>query len=220
MTRINLLPPEERRGFSRGGSGLLRRPLELLAAAGAAVLAVLLISYLFFLLQLGGEREELARLDQDIARQEQQLAQLALYSDLQDRLAAKELVADGVWRARFPWDRFLQGLAFTIPESSALNSLTAEATPVDLQAPVGESLEPRGAVTFTGLALPDYQNVSDFVVRMNSLPFLANTRLVDAELDRETYEEPAIRYEASSEVVTVSGEDGGQVPVPVETSPE
>ncbi len=208
MRRINLLPPEER-----------RRPAERLRGAAAATLlivgAVALIAmvgvYFFFLMRLNGVEDEIAELDQQIAGQNQRLAELAPYRDLQARLEAKKPVADGIFRTRFPWDEFLQGLAFVIPETTALDTFTAEAAPIDIEAPVEEPLEPPGAITFTGVALPRYQNVADFVVQMNNLRFLANTELDSAELDEETFGQPAISFEVNSELVTVVGENGTEV---------
>jgi type IV pilus assembly protein PilN len=208
MRRINLLPPEER-----------RRPAERLFGRGAAILlvvtAVALIAmvavYLFFLVRLNAVEDEIAELDRQIAQQNQRLAELAPYRDLQARLDAKKPVADGIFRTRFPWDEFLQGLAFIIPETTALDTFTAEAAPIDIQAPVEQPLEPPGSITFTGVALPRYQNVADFVVQMNNLRFLANAELNSAELDRVTFGEPAITFEVASELVTIVGESGTEV---------
>ncbi len=61
------------------------------------------------------------------------------------------------------------------------------------------------------MALPNYQNVADFVVRMNNLEHLSNAQLNSAELDRETFVEPAIEFEVASELLTVSGERGTEV---------
>jgi type IV pilus assembly protein PilN len=155
--------------------------------------------------------EEIARLDGEIANQNGRLAELAPYRDLQARLEAKKPVADGIFRTRFPWDEFLQGLAFVIPESTALETLTGEAAPVSIQAPTEQPLEPPGAITFTGIALPRYQNVADFVVQMNNLRFLANAELNSAELDREAFAQPAINFEVASELITVVGENGTEV---------
>jgi type IV pilus assembly protein PilN len=208
MRRINLLPPEER-----------RRPAERLFGRGAAILlvvtAVALIAmvgvYLFFLVRLNAVEDEIAELDRQIAQQNQRLAELAPYRDLQARLDAKKPVADGIFRTRFPWDEFLQGLAFIIPETTALDTFTAEAAPIDIQAPVEQPLEPPGSITFTGVALPRYQNVADFVVQMNNLRFLANAELNSAELDRQSFGEPAITFEVASELVTIVGESGTEV---------
>jgi type IV pilus assembly protein PilN len=208
MRRINLLPPEERRRTVeslRGGTpGIL-----LIVGAGALILVV--GTYLFFLLRINGVENEIARLDGQIASQSGRLAELAPYRDLQARLEAKKPVADGIFRTRFPWDEFLQGLAFVIPESTALETLTGEAAPVSIQAPTEQPLEPPGAITFTGIALPRYQNVADFVVQMNNLRFLANTELNFAELDREAFAQPAINFEVASELITVVGENGTEV---------
>ncbi len=209
MRRINLLPPEERQRLGerlRGGV-----PAVLLIVGAVAIIAMVGF-YLFFLLRLNGVEDEIAELDQQIAEQNERLAELAPYRELQARLDAKKPVADGIFRTRFPWDEFLQGLAFIIPETTALDTFTAEAAPIDLQAPVEQALEPPGAITFTGIALPRYQNVADFVLQMNNLRFLANTQLNLAELDRTTFApENAITFEVASELITVVGENGTEV---------
>jgi type IV pilus assembly protein PilN len=208
MRRINLLPPAERRRPAerlRGGA-----PAILLITGAVALIAMVGV-YLFFLVRLNGVEDRIVELDRQIAEQNQRLAELAPYRDLQARLEAKKPVADGIFRTRFPWDQFLQGLAFVIPETTALDSLTAEAAPINIQAPVEKPLEPPGAVTFTGVALPRYENVSDFIVQMNNLRFIANAELKSAELDRETFAQPAINFEVASELITVVGENGTEV---------
>ena len=208
MRRINLLPPEERR---RPAERLGGRTGAILLVAGAVVLIAMVGVYFFFLLRLNAVEDEIAALDQQIAEQNARLAELAPYRDLQARLDAKKPVADGIFRTRFPWDEFLQGLAFIIPETTALDTFTAEAAPIDIQAPVEQPLEPPGAITFTGIALPRYQNVADFVLRMNNLRYLTNTQLNSAELDQTTFAQPAISFEVASELVTVVGENGTEV---------
>ena len=208
MRRINLLPPEDRRrspGGFRGGA------LGILLIVGAVALILMVGVYLVLIQRLGGIEDEIAELDNEIARRNGHLAELSPYRDLQARLNEKKPVADGIYRSRFAWDEFLQGLAFVIPETTALQTLTAESAPVDVEAPVEQPLDPPGAVTFTGFALPRYQNVADFVVRMNNLEFLANSQLNSAELDRETFVEPAIGFEVASELVTVVGQNGTEV---------
>ncbi len=208
MRRINLLPPEERQRLGerlRGGV-----PAVLLIVGAVAIIAMVGF-YLFFLLRLNGVEDEIAELDQQIAEQNERLAELAPYRELQARLDAKKPVADGIFRTRFPWDEFLQGLAFIIPETTALDTFTAEAAPIDIEAPVEQPLEPPGSITFTGVALPRYQNVADFVVQMNNLRFLSNAELNSAELDQQTFAQPAITFEVASELVTVVGESGTEV---------
>ena len=207
MRRINLLPPEERRAAERLRGGL---PAILLIVGAVAIIAMV-GAYLFFLLRLNVLEDEIVELDQQIAEHNQILAELAPYRDLQARLDAKKPVADGIFRTRFPWDEFLQGLAFTIPETTALDTFTAEAAPIDIQAPVEQLLEPPGAITFMGIALRRYQNVADFVLRMNNLRYLTNTQLNSAELDQTTFAQPAISFEVASELVTVVVENGTEV---------
>jgi type IV pilus assembly protein PilN len=217
MRRVNLLPPEERRRrtaalptATRGGI------IGILLILGALLLLVMIGLYLYYYIQLGNEEEQVAQLDQDIAREQARIQELAPYRDLQARLDAKKPIADGIFRTRFAWDEFLRGLSFVIPESTALNSLVATATPINIQAPAGgapevQNLEPPGTIIFTGVALPDYKNISDFIVRMNNLRFLANASLTSAELDRESFSRPAINFEVDAELVTRVGENGDEV---------
>jgi type IV pilus assembly protein PilN len=209
MRRINLLPPEERR---RPAERLGGRAAAIVLVAAALALIAMVGVYLLFLLRLNAVEDEIAGLDEQITEQNARLAELAPYRDLQARLDAKKPVADGIFRTRFPWDEFLQGLAFIIPETTALDTFTAEAAPIDIQAPVEQPLEPPGSITFTGIALPRYQNVADFVVQMNNLRFLSNAELNSAQLDQEVADgQSAITFEVDSELVTVVGESGTEV---------
>ena len=206
MRRINLLPPDERgRSAERFRGGVL----GILLIAGAVVLVLMVGVYLILLLRLGDLEDKVAELDDEIAQQNGHLAELSPYRDLKTRLEEKKPVADGIYRSRFAWDEFLQGLAFVIPESTALDTLTAEAASTNIDAPVEQPLEPPGAVTFTGIALPRYENVADFVVRMNNLEFLANAELNLAEL--KAFAQPAISFEVGSELITIVGENGTEV---------
>jgi len=178
---------------------------------GAFVLIVMVGVYLVLLLRLGDLEDQVAELDNEIARQNAHLAELSPYRDLKARLDDKKPVADGIFRSRFAWDQFLQGLAFVVPETTALDTFTAEASPVDIDAPVEQPLDPPGTITFTGIALPRYKNVADFVVRMDNLQYLANADLDRAALRRHILPEPAVSFEVASELVTLVGDSGTEV---------
>jgi type IV pilus assembly protein PilN len=208
MRRINLLPADERgRPADRLRSGVV----GILLVVGAFVVILMVGVYLVMLLRLGGLEDQVAQLDAEIARQNAALAELSPYRDLKARLEAKKPVADGIFRSRFTWDQFLQGLAFVVPESTALDTFTAEAAPVDIDAPVEQPLDPPGTITFTGIALPRYENVADFVVRMDNLQYLANADLDRAALRRNILPEPALSFEVASELVTVVGNNGTEI---------
>jgi type IV pilus assembly protein PilN len=216
MRRVNLLPAEGRRrraAPTTTRSGIL----GVLLIVGALLLLVMIGLYLYYYVQLGNEEEQIAQLDQDIARQQARIQELEDFADLQARLDAKKPIADGIFRTRFPWDDFVRGLAFVIPEATALDVFTGQATPINIQAPSGgapevQNLEPPGFITFNGFARPEYQNISDFIVRMNNLRFLANASLTNAELDRQIDPpEGAVIFEVSAELVTRVGENGDEV---------
>jgi type IV pilus assembly protein PilN len=210
MRRINLLPAEER---GRPADRLRRGVLGIVLIVGAFVVILMVGIYLVLLLRLNDLEDQVAELDNDIARQNAYLAELSPYRDLKARLEAKKPIADGIFRSRFAWDQFLQGLAFVVPETTALDTFVAQAAPVDIDAPVEQPLDPPGTITFTGIALPRYENVADFVVRMDNLQYLANADLDRAA--RRTFEQPAVgqavSFEVASELVTMVGENGTEV---------
>jgi type IV pilus assembly protein PilN len=208
MRRINLLPADERgRPADRLRSGIV----GILLVVGASVLILMLGVYLVLLLRLGDLEDQVAKLDAEIARQNAHLAELSPYRNLKTRLEDKKPVADGIYRSRFAWDQFLQGLAFVVPESTALDTFTGEAAPVDIDAPVEQPLDPPGTISFTGVALPRYKNVADFVVRMDNLQYLANADLDAAALKRQILPQPAVSFEVASELVTLVGDTGTEV---------
>lgn len=209
MRRINLLPPDERgRAADRFGGSVL----GILLIAGALVVVVMVGVYLLMLLRLNDLEDQVAQLDNDIAQQNARLAELSPYRDLQAQLDAKKPVADGIYSTRFAWDQFFQGLAFVVPETTALNALSAEASPVDLDAPPEQPLEPAGTVTFTGIALPRFENVADFVVRMDNLQYLANAELDLASREASSEDSP-VTFEVASALVTIAGENGTEVKI-------
>jgi type IV pilus assembly protein PilN len=208
MRRINLLPADER---GRPADRLRRGVVGILLVVGAFVLILMVGVYLVLLLRLGDLEDQVAKLDAEIARQNGHLAELSPYRDLKARLEAKKPVADGIYRTRFTWDQFLQGLAFVVPESTALDTFTAKASPVDIDAPVEQPLDPPGTITFEGIALPRFENVSDFVVRMDNLQYLTNADLDRAALKRESLPQPAVSFEVVSELVTLVGDNGTEV---------
>lgn len=208
MRRVNLLPKDERQ---RGLPNFQGATAGILLSGAAVVIIVVAAVSIFCILRLYSLNNDIADLDANLAEQNQRLQELEPYSQLEGEIAAKQPVADGVVRSRFAWDEFLQGLAFIIPEATSLETLTAEASPVDINAPLDQNLQPPGTVTFTGLSLPDYTNVADFIVRLNTLRFLANSELDVAELDQETYAEDAINFEISAEMITEVGARDSEV---------
>lgn len=216
MRRINLLPPEERRWRPFGGLTGVSLPgglLGVLAASGAILVVLMAGLYLFYAVMLGNVEEDIAELDEQIAQRQARVAELQPFGELQASLDEKKPVADGIYRTRFAWDGFLEGLAFVTPDDTSLESFEGEASPVDISAQSGEILSPPGSISFEGLALADYRNVADFVVQMNALSYLENSELENAELDRETYEDPAILFEVTSRLLTTVGENGDEVPL-------
>ena len=206
MRPINLLPPGER---GRPAERLAGGVLGILLIIGALAVVAMVGIYLLMFLRLQDIEDQVAELDDQIAQENARLAELSPYRDLEARLQAKKPIADGIFSTRLAWDQFLQGLAFVVPETTALDTFTAEASPVAIDAPAEEPLLPTGTITFSGVALPRYENVADFVVRMDNLQYLANAEIDQAALKKLT--QKAVSFEVSSELVTIVGENGTEV---------
>ena len=227
MRRVNLLPPDERGRRAAVPTTTRTGIIGLLLILGALLVMVMIGLYLFYFIRIGDEEQQIADLDQDITRQQARLEELAPYKDLQARLDAKKPIADGIFRTRFAWDEFLNGLAFVIPEETALDVFTGTATPINITAPSGggaelQNLEPTGTITFSGFAsrrgerlnneLNGYQNVADFLVRMNNLRYLANANLTTAARNDQAFAAPgAVTFEVNAELVTRVGEFGDEI---------
>lgn len=227
MRRVNLLPPDDRRRRGAAAPAASRTGIiGLLLILGALLVMAMIGLYLFYFIRVGNEEEQITQLDQDIARQQARLDELAPYKDLQARLDAKKPIADGIFRTRFPWDEFLNGLAFVIPEATALDVFTGTASPINVtvppagEGPAVQPLDPPGTITFDGFAdrggrldnrLNGYQNVADFVVRMNNLRFLTNADLnAAARNDADFSGDGAITFQVRAELVTRVGEFGDE----------
>jgi len=216
LRRINLLPPEERRWRPFSGLGVPALPGGLLGVLGVTVAVLVVVMaglYLLYAVRLGNLEEDIADLDNRIVDRQERVAELQPFGELQASLDAKKPVADGIYRTRFAWDGFLEGLAFVTPDDTSLESFEAQASSVDVTAESGETLSPTGSIAFSGLSLADYRNVADFVVQINALTYLDSSELENAELDRETYEEPALTFETTARLLTRAGEDGDEVPI-------
>lgn len=210
MRRINLLPPEERRrGIALPGGGTL----GILFIVLAFLVIIMVALYVFYLFRLNNVEKDIAQLDQQIAQQNARIAELQPYRDLQNRLEAKQPVANGIYASQFLWANFFQGLAFVIPRTTSLTSLTAKASPVNIEASPGKPLEPPGSVSFTGLALPRYENTADFVIQINTLDSVTKARLNRAELNRNSFTRNGINFDAEAELITKVGEDGTKIPI-------
>jgi type IV pilus assembly protein PilN len=212
LRRTNLLPPQERRGRRPSIPTTTRTSaIGIRLILGALLVMIMIGLYLYYFVRLGNEEEQITQLEQDIARQQARVQELAPFENLQARLDAKKPIADGIFRTHFPWDEFLRGLAFVIPDSTELDTFVGKAAPINTRSPEVQILEPLGSITFNGIALPEFQNVSDFIVRMNNLRSLANTQLARAELNRETFSRDAITFEVGADLITRVGENGNEV---------
>ena len=199
MRRINP-PPSCRRGVAVGEQVTQRccgystcRSLVLILMVGV---------YLVLLLRLGDLEDQVAKLDAEIARQNAALAELSPTGI--SRRASKQKVADGIFRSRFTWDQVLQALALSC-RRARLDTFTAEAAPVDIDAPVEQ---PWNWYDNVGIALPV---TKCGLRRADGQPPVSCQRGPRQAALRNILPEPAVSFEVASELVTLVGDNGREL---------
>ena len=156
MSQVNLLPPELRE------KQVTRRVTTLVAALGAAVLALIVVFYFFQGMRLSDANDELARQEQANGQLQTQIAELQPYADLQAELATKQKLVDTLYLNEVSWAGVLLDVSRVIPDESYLTALNGQITaPTGTQAAgvptTGAVSNLIGSVTFSGVARETFQ---------------------------------------------------------------
>lgn len=154
--RVNLLPREyEERAAARRATAF---------TILALVLFVIVLAVVYFLkvADVNAARDERDAAQAEVARLQAEVAQLAEFQELADRLESRNALLATAMATEISWARVLNDLSLSFPSSSSLVTLTANATTVETAPPAatGEQAvdfgEQVGAVTFTGYSVERY----------------------------------------------------------------
>lgn len=168
MTRINLLPPEQREKASR------EQGIMLIVLGLVAVVLVLGAVYFLTVQKVSNKQAEVDSVQAQTVAAEQELAALKPYEALQQRKEDMAQWARDIYDSRVIWSSIFEEVSLVIPDTVCLTQMSCE-VPENMLA--GNTLEGETA-TPTGIVLigqaESFKEVGEFISRLGLLPQLAN----------------------------------------------
>ena len=185
MTRINLLPPEQRDKASRD-QGILLVVLGLVA-----VILVLGAVYFLTLQKVNTKEDELKVTQEQVDATSREVAALQPYEELEQQKVDMSATVKELYDSRVVWSAILEEISLVIPEKVSLTTMDCK-VPANMLA--GSALvhatevRPEG-INFTGEA-SSFRDVGEFIVRLGLLPQLMNPRLISMTVPPPTPGQP------------------------------
>ena len=177
MKRINLVPPEQRVRASRE-RGLLWAILILVA-----VVIALGLVYVWQSSQVNSKQSELDDLNAQVAAEQQKVAELQPYAELQAMRTDMTSAAKGIYDTRVSWATILQEISLVIPENVRLQTLTG-VVPVTMLPGTAVAVAPGTVpstpdITFAGTTFT-HKDVAEFMTRLGLIPQIMNIQLTSS----------------------------------------
>ncbi len=177
MRAINLLPPEQRAGASRGAGDLKLNPLHAIVGGGAVVVLVLLAVWAMARQDTQSAREAEASAVARTAQTQAEVNRLQPVVALDERRRSRESAVLALAAGRTDWATVLRSVAGALPGQvgiTALNAAAGGAAAAGGSVPAG--LGGSGNVALTGCA--DTQpRVADTLRSLRALPQVADVAL-------------------------------------------
>jgi len=176
MTRINLLPPEERAKAAR------EQGLALLILGLVILVVVLGALYFMQYQQVSSKQQQVSDLDSQIAQVQQQVAALAPFQTMQTQRTSEFETALQIYQARVTWSSILEEISLIIPDNCDLTALNATVPPPMLAgSSFGGSATTAAAdtITLAGQAWT-HNDVADFMTRLALLPQIYGIKLINS----------------------------------------
>jgi Tfp pilus assembly protein PilN len=142
VSQVNLLPPDIRQRQQT------RRVAFLIAAAGVALLLLVLFVYLLQTQSLKGVNDDIEAQTAKNADLQAQITELQHFADLQDEAAAKQQLLSSVYANELSFSGAMQDVSSVIPSDAFLTSLTITLNPAGIA--TGESTSILGTIAFSG----------------------------------------------------------------------
>jgi Tfp pilus assembly protein PilN len=180
FSSVNLLPPETLKRQKT------RRLTGLVAVAGLAVVAVLVLFFVLQSARVSHLRDEVAAQSAQNAALQAEATRLQPYETMRQNLATRQTLVNRALAGDIDWSNILHELSAAIPPSAwFLNvSASASASASSAVAPSGTSATPAtgivGSITFQGNAL-DTETLSSFLIRLQREPGWVNAWMSTAQ---------------------------------------
>jgi Tfp pilus assembly protein PilN len=174
MTRVNLLPAE----FLERGK--VRRKTVLVAAAGAAVLAVVVFAYVLQGFTQSRLNRELAAQNATNAQLQQQVNELQHFATLRDQLQSRETLLSQALTDTVSWSGVLHDLSLVIPDRLWLSGMTGSINPPAVaSAPTTPGTTLIGSIQFQGTSL-DTDTLALWLTRLEQVKGWVNAWMSSA----------------------------------------
>ena len=190
MTRINLLPPEERTKAARE-QGLLLAVLALVILV-AALGAVYFVAHK----QVVAKQADVDEISAQVAAANMELAKLTPYETMQTQRQQMATTAAQLDTARVNWSSILEEVALLIPDNVSLRSMTSTVPPYMVAG--ANNLQTTTSTTAVGVdftlqgdAIGDtsyeaHDQVAEFMTRLGLMPQLMNIKLASSQIPDAT----------------------------------
>ena len=190
MTRINLLPPEERTKAAREQGLLLAVvALVILVAALGAV-------YFWAHRQVVDKQAQVDEISAQVATANMELAKLTPFETMQTQRQQMATTAAQLDTARVNWSSILEEIALLIPDNVSLRTMTSTVPPYMVAG--ANNLQTSTATTTVGVdftlqgdatgatSYEAHDQVAEFMTRLGLMPQLMNIRLASSQIPDAT----------------------------------
>jgi Tfp pilus assembly protein PilN len=188
MTRINLLPSEERAKAAR------EQGIALAILALVVIVALLGGLYLLSYRQLSPKQEKVDEVNAQVAQQQAMVASLQPYETMQTQSEQMAQTSLQIYNSRVLMSSILEEVSLLIPDNVSLGAMTVT-VPATMVA--GSAITGGGggstastASSSTDLKLQgnckDFSQVAEFMTRLGLMPQLQNINLANAAKDKTT----------------------------------
>ena len=206
MSRVNLLPPDIRKGQQQ------RKVTSMVVLAGLAVVALILGFYVLQIGRLGTVRADIESQDRTNADLQRKIDDLQEFADLQDLAQQKEALLAAAYRNEVAFSGMLMDLSRITPSDSYLESFSAQIQGIDPNAePVDIPLI--GTIQVSGQAI-GYDTIATWLTRLEQIrgwvnPWIPSVSAVEGVPDGQSF---SASVDLTDDVLTERGRgvgDGG-----------
>jgi Tfp pilus assembly protein PilN len=174
MTRINLLPPEQREKASR------EQGIMLVVLGLVAVVLVLGAVYFLTLQKVNDKQDEVDAVQAQIDTANSELDALRPYETVEKERVAMAATVKELYDSRVLWSAILEEISLVTPETIDFTQMTCD---VPLNMVAGSALGGNGTVTPAGIVFTgeagSFKDVGEFIARLGLLPQVMDPRLVN-----------------------------------------
>jgi Tfp pilus assembly protein PilN len=203
--RINLIPRTER--------PRTKTDWGLLATVGLFIVVIFGLGFGFYMFSnvLDDRKQELADLESQTAKLEQQVQELRAYEVLATQRESVQAVVQSIYTSRTLLSDVLDAVSLVIPDNAWFQTL--ELSAVDPGAATDDTKADDGTITISGKTY-SFEDISRLVVRLQLIPALSGVQLTQASEEAGSADAGTVDVKSFSiGAAVVNVEPGGSLPL-------